>query len=126
MPPVELDESEGNQALVSALALEAAIGAFVVTPSNSVNFTQNARALYVGTPVAGASDYRFGHHDDSANSYLNGALDNVVFYSRWLSDAEILQHWNSGAGLVYPFGVAVAGAPAESNGDWLRFITVIA
>jgi hypothetical protein len=43
--------------------------------------------------------------DENNQAYFNGTLDEIGIWSRVLSQAEVTQLYNSGAGLQYPFGV---------------------
>jgi len=51
----------------------------------------------------------------SGPSYLNGYLDESAFYSRALSGAEIVELFNSDAGLQYPFGTPVTVTPSAAS-----------
>jgi len=44
--------------------------------------------------------------ENTSNYFLNGAMDEFGIWSRALSDAEITELYNSGAGLQYPFSTS--------------------
>lgn len=60
---------------------------------------------YEGTPVVSSADYTLAVADNAAY-FHKGDLDEIGFWSRWLSDAEILSLYNGGSGLTYPFGIS--------------------
>lgn len=75
--------------------------------AGALELTTNGVKLVDATPSAGTlsqytSPVRFGAHGNSAERF-NGRLDSVGVWSRVLSDVEIAQLYNSGAGLNYPF-----------------------
>lgn len=72
--------------------------------------SEQSYCSYLGlgsTPQASAADFTIGRTMQTTY-YHNGDVDEVGFWTRWLSDAEILSLYNGGAGLAYPFGVSTA------------------
>lgn len=47
--------------------------------------------------------FGIGKGGSAAGAYFDGLVDEVGFWKRYLSDAELLRLYNSGAGLTYPF-----------------------
>lgn len=75
----------------------------------------NYYSPYPGSPVASSDDYMIGRRNNAADYYYhNGDIDEVGFWSRWLSNDEISALYNSGAGLSYPFGLT---PPVTSTSD---------
>ena len=67
---------------------------------------------YPGSPMASVADFTLGAVGSTSNRrFMNGAIDEVGFWSRWLSNAEIAALYNGGAGLAYPFGLTPGGCP---------------
>lgn len=77
----------------------------------------DAALTYPGTMVAESTgDFTLGGAPGSGpspNGYLNGGIDEVGFWNRWLSNSEILSLYNSGTGLSYPFGLVAPAAPSS-------------
>lgn len=57
-----------------------------------------------GTSAGGSrNNFSLGNSMDSLGSEMNGAIDEVGVWSRALTNAEITELYNAGAGLAYPF-----------------------
>lgn len=52
--------------------------------------------------ISNSANFTIGNRD-TGSEFWNGAIDEVGFWSRALSQAEITQLYNGGAGLQYPF-----------------------
>ncbi len=76
-----------------------------------------AAFTYPGTFVASTGDFTIGSLPvgPSPNGYMNGNIDEVGFWNRWLSNSEILLLYNSGAGLSYPFGQAPSTSSSSTT-----------
>lgn len=48
-----------------------------------------------------------------SSAFLNGTLDEMGIWHRQLSNAEIMQLYNNGSGLTYPFNTTVPGIPVS-------------
>jgi len=59
--------------------------------TNSINYT------------GGASNTTIGRHPVDTSYFMGGSVDEIGIWSRALSQAEITQLYNGGAGLSYPF-----------------------
>lgn len=68
-----------------------------------VDGVEKASASYTETLKTGQSGQAFGKFTDLSLFFLNGVLDEFGLWSRALSDTEITELYNSGAGLQYPF-----------------------
>jgi hypothetical protein len=80
---------------------------FVVTSDGSTvsmyvdNVLSDADSI-LGTPNSSASAFRIGSND-AGTHYIDGDVDEVGIWDRVLTDDEITELYNAGAGLAYPF-----------------------
>lgn len=68
------------------------------------------------TPQASATELDFGRRAGGSvltTHYYDGKIDEVGIWSRAITDAEVLELYNSGSGLAYPF--AVVGTNIQIN-----------
>jgi hypothetical protein len=70
---------------------------------NGTNYSNTATA---GIRADNITDLEIGQLN---GAYFDGIIDEVGFWSRTLTDGEVAQLYNSGAGLAYPFGVGLPG-----------------
>ena len=61
----------------------------------------------------GTIERTYGGHE----YYFDGIIDEVSFWSRYLTQEEVTQLWNSGDGLAYPFVVDTCTCPGTGN-NW--------
>jgi hypothetical protein len=74
-------------------------------------------SAYTNDAYDSATDFYVGNLGDSGSTYdFDGALDNVAFWSKALTEAELDSLWASGAGLFYS-----AYWDAYFSGDPIRF-----
>lgn len=79
---------------------------------DGTNISIYLNAVSDATPVASAFSVNtitgavFGLEINTSTNYVTGHLDEVGFWSRALSGAEITQLYNGGIGLTYPFTTA--------------------
>lgn len=66
---------------------------------------------YPGAPMADAADFTIGRRSTGNALFMHGAIDEVGFWQRWLTNAEIAALYNAGTGLAYPFGLTPTGCP---------------
>jgi hypothetical protein len=93
-----------------------------------INFVVNSGTIYLyinGSLCDSLSDngtswdsgtLLFGKNEDGLVPF-DGSIDEVGVWNRALSQAEVIQLYNGGAGLTYPFG-ALYYTNAASDGDW--------
>lgn len=68
-----------------------------------VNGVEKASTAYTETMKTGQSGESFGKFTSLSLFYLNGVLDEFGLWSRAISDSEITELYNGGAGTPYPF-----------------------
>jgi hypothetical protein len=56
------------------------------------------------------ADFKIGKFGGTLTRYFDGLIDEVGYWNRALSSAEITQLYNSGAGLAYPFSASSGGS----------------
>lgn len=64
---------------------------------------------YPGAPMSSSADYTIGRRSLADAMFMDGSVDEVGFWSRWLSNAEIAALYNGGAGQSFPFGLSGGG-----------------
>ena len=90
---------------------------FFNAPSNQVGIRVNngaaATASFTGTPNTNSNTFYVGCVTGSSN-FLQGAVQELGFWDRLLTDDERNELWNGGLGNLYPFGstdsAAISGA----------------
>lgn len=90
----------------------------------SLNGESRAEVSTVGkTPTVSAipPPLWIGSRDASTNSF-DGDIDHIMMWKgRALTDAEIAEYYNLGAGTAYPFPAAIGGAPPSWHHFWKPF-----
>jgi len=86
-----------------------------------INAVSEAASETDETLTAGAANITVGRHATLAADHFDGIMDECGIWSRALSDAEITELYNGGAGLSHPFTAAAAPKVPDIitiSGNW--------
>lgn len=95
--PITLSASGNNTTTFFAVGYNAATGKQFVSVNGGA-LTESSRTF-----TNNGGDFSIGYDTSGGLAKFNGWIDEVGFWTRALSLAEIQQLYNSGAGLAYPF-----------------------
>lgn len=76
-----------------------------------INGVEKGSSAYTETMKTGQTLQSFGKFTNLGLWYLNGVLDEFGLWDRGISDSEITELYNSGAGLQYPFAAGFTPTP---------------
>ena len=94
----------------------------VVANGTHIKIFKNGTEVGVATSLIGdisygADDSLIIGADGGGANHINGTIDELGIWNRSLSDAEILELWNDGAGLTYEEGIDLVSASLSSPVD---------
>ncbi len=75
-----------------------------------VNGSKQDTEVYVGTRTNSSYNYFISAFSDGTVAFFDGRIDEIGVWSSLLSDSEITELWNSGAGLQYPYSTEEANS----------------
>ena len=116
--------NRGNVAVMNSAALTPTAGVYYhvvcVRDGTNANIWINGvedTGTYATALVTTATDLNFGRKNNNLD-YLDGRMDEIGFWDRVLTDAEIGELYNSGTGLAYPFSASGTNSQINIGDDW--------